>query len=494
MFLTQLADALTPRPPQWATPGDLATHLNPHTVNTPALRLIDDALIDAYNTPDSRLIISMAPQEGKSLRVAQDYPIWALTQNPDTRIVTASYGQSLATRNGRTIRNRITAAPDLGLAIAPDNGSASEWQLTGHAGGVYSVGVGGGMTGRSADMLIIDDPVKDRSEADSPTYRDRVWEWWTDVASTRLTPGAPVIIIMTRWHHDDLAGRLLAAPDGDRWRYINIPAQADHRPEHGETDILGREPGEYMVSARGRTQTQWEQRKLQAGSKTWASLYQGRPTPDTGGIFPPSHEWPTYTTPVWVTHDDGRRTIPHHSGDMELIQSWDLAFKDTNGSDYVVGQVWLRIGAKAMLVDMVRDRMNFTATCQAIRTLSARWPQATAKFVEDKANGPAVIQALRHQVPGIVPVEPQGSKTARASAVAPFLEAGNVHIPSPDLLPSVADLMSEADGFPNAAHDDTVDALTQALNRLLLHPLTQGRSLTTEDVLPDYTPVNLNLI
>lgn len=470
-----------PRTPRWASPGDLALATNPKTVQTPALDIIDNALVGAFNTPDSRLIITMAPQEGKSVRVASDFPIWCLDQNPNLRIVTASYAQSLANRNGRTIRNRITAHPEIGLTIAPDNGAVHEWQLAGYEGGVLSVGIGAGVTGRAADLMIIDDPIKDRQEADSQTYRDRVWDWWTDAASARLAPGAPVVLILTRWHEDDLAGRLLDRDKDAGWRLINIPAQADHRPELGETDILGREPGEYMASARRRSRTQWEQRKRTAGPRTWAALYQGRPTPAEGGIFPA--EWARYSTPMWVAQPDGSMWVPGvgERDDHELVQSWDLTFKDTTGSDYVVGQVWLRIGTKAYLLDMVRDRLNFTATCDAVKSLSAKWPQAVAKFVEDKANGPAVINALSRTVVGLIPIEPEGSKTARASAVSPLVHSGDVLIPDPELLPNVDELLVEARNFPAGRHDDTIDAMSQAVNRLLLLPLGARDRVVAEE-------------
>jgi predicted phage terminase large subunit-like protein len=454
----------------------MARATNPKTIQTPALDIIDAALVRAYNTPDSRLIISMAPQEGKSVRVANDFPVWALTQNPDLRIVTASYGQSLANRNGRAVRNRILTHPELGLRIAGDNGSVSEWTIQGHDGGMFSVGVGAGVTGRPADMLIIDDPIKDRKEADSELQRDTVWDWWTDAASARLAPGAPVVIILTRWHQDDLAGRLVERDPESGWQVINIPAQADHRPEKGEVDLLGREPGEYMISARGRSWQQWEQRRKQAGTRTWASLYQGRPSPDSGGVFPPEEQWARYSTPIWTTeHDDSGKLVCKVPGygrdDHELVQSWDLTFKDTKGSDYVVGQVWLRVGNTAYLLDQVRERLNFSATCAAMLEMSRKWPQAVAKFVEDKANGPAVINALGKQLMGLIPIEPEGSKYARASAISPLTESGSVVLPTKELLPNVDQLLEEAKNFPNSSHDDTIDGMSQAINRLLLLPL-----------------------
>lgn len=461
---------------KWKSPGDIARATNPNTVNTPALELIDQALVEAFNTPDSRLIISMAPQEGKSVRVANDFPVWCLTQNPELRIVTASYAQQLANRNGRAVRNRIVANPQLGLNIAKDNGSVSEWTLAGHQGGMFSVGVGAGVTGRPADLMIIDDPIKDRKEADSELQRDTVWDWWTDAASARLAPGAPVVVILTRWHQDDLAGRLVERDPDSGWTVINIPAQADHRPEKGETDLLGREPGEYMVSARGRTWAQWEQRRKQAGTKTWASLYQGRPSPDAGGVFPAEEGWSRFSTAIHtVSFDDEGKEVCRIPGinrdDHELVASWDLTFKDTKGSDFVVGQVWLRVGNTAYLLDMVRDRLNFSATVHAVKEMARKWPQAVAKFVEDKANGPAVINALQKQVAGLIPIEPEGSKYARASAISPLVESHNVVLPTEALLPGVKDLLEEAKNFPNSSHDDTIDAMSQAINRLLLLPL-----------------------
>ncbi len=418
-----------------------------------------------------------------SVRVAGDFPLWMLLHNPSLRIIIASYGQGLANRNGRQIRNRITTHPDLGLRIAPDNGAAGEWTIEGHEGGVYSVGIGGGITGRACDCLIIDDPIKARAEADSKVYRDRVWDWWTDEASARLAPGAPVALVLTRWHHDDLAGRLI---EQGGWTVLNIPAQAEHRPDKGESDPLDRKPGEFMVSARGRTRAQWELRKRAAGSRTWASLYQGHPTPDTGNLFP-ADGWARYEHPLWLVRDDGARIVPDAMGnpDVEMCQSWDFTFKDSDSSDYVVGQVWMRRGVHAYLLDQVRRRMGFSESCQAMLDMTARWPQAVAKFVEDKANGPAIINALRAKVGGIIPVEPEGSKYARAVAIQPLAEGGNIVLPDPVAVEGtawVAELTEEARDFPGATHDDTVDALSQAVHRLLLVPMLSNQTVSAEDM------------
>lgn len=459
------AKAFEPSGPRFKTPGDLARLVNPKTVQTEALDLIDQALIDAWNTPDSRTMIFLAPQEGKSTRVAEVFPLWVLSQFPDTRIVTASYAMSLARRNGRAIRNHIeTHGRDLGIGIRPDVAAQSEWQIDGHRGGLYAVGIGGGLTGRAADLMIIDDPHSGMDTASSASYQERAWDWWTGTASTRLAPGAPVILIQTRWSELDLSGRLIAAEDGHLWNVINIPAQANHNPDKGEHDVLGRSPGEYLESARGRTTEQWEAIKKRAGSRVWNALYQGRPAPSEGGLFKRG-DWQFYHQPLWVEDGGVCRTT---GAVDELIMSWDMAFKATQNSDYVAGQVWLKRGADAYLLDQKHARLTFTETLSAFQAMVAKWPQASAKLVEEAANGAAILDSLKGKVPGLIPVKAKESKEARAAAVTPFIEAKNVHLPHPSLAPWVDGLVEEAAAFPNGAHDDRVDALTQALNRLFL--------------------------
>lgn len=486
-----------PPPPRFGTPGQLATHLDPTTVQTPAFDLIDRALVDVAEGRCRRLIVSLGPQEGKSQRVSRRTPLWLLLRNPELRIVIASYEHGVARRWGRDIRNDIiTHGQDLGLSVRPDTSAAHEWQLAGHRGGVYCVGIGGALTGRPADVMIIDDPHKGRKEADSETFRNAAWDWWTETARTRLAPDAPVILIMTRWHEDDLAGRLLR-DDPDSWTVINLPAQANHRPERGQVDPLGREPGEYLESTRGRHVMRpagscgkhpdrpccdWDDIKRDVGARAWNALYQGEPSPPDGTIFNRSW-WGYYDQPQWVERGDGARIAVSFD---ELVISWDMAFKATDGTDYVCGQVWGRRGVNAYLLDQTHGRFTFVETCQAVRELAARWPQAVAKLVEDTANGPAVINALSRTVGGLIPVQPDGSKVARAAAVSPFVEAGNVWLPAPELAPWVADLVNEASGFPVGRHDDRVDAMSQALYRLLLAPLLVDDQIVEDDTDDEY--------
>lgn len=453
------------------SPGDLALRLDPKTVQTPALDVIDGLIQWAWGTPDARLIISMPPQEGKSQRVTKTGTLWALLQNPERRLAIASYSSELAEGFGRDIRNWITTFDgtegtlDLGLRIASDNGAAKRWRLRDHLGGVISVGLQGSLTGKPVDGLVIDDPFKDAAEADSEPTRERVWQWWQATAGTRLAPGAPVIIIMTRWHEDDLAGRLLAAEDGHVWRVVNIPALADHNPAKGQSDVLGRRPGEWMISARSRTAEQFEATRARVGSRTFNALYQGRPSPEAGGILERLW-WGRYSQEKWTVENGVYWAL----GLDGLLTSWDMTFKDTKASDFVAGQVWGWRGADVFLLDQVHARLSFTKTLREFERLAAKWPQASLHLVEDKANGSAVIDSLRRKIPGIVPVNPGANgKVARANAIAPFVESGNVFLPSQRVaLFKVDELVEEAASFPNGAHDDQVDALTQAVSRMLL--------------------------
>jgi predicted phage terminase large subunit-like protein len=470
-----------PLPPRrWATPGELAKALDPETVQTPALDLIDAALVDVAEGCCNRLIISMPPQEGKSTRISRYGVEWWLLRNPNSRVVMISYGDDIARVFASQVRGDVVTFDgtdgtiDLGLRVSQESRAAGRWTLAPpHRGSLTAVGLYGAITGRPVDLLVIDDPVKDYRAADSELLSEQAWNTWQSVARPRLAPNAPVIVVLTRWHENDLAGRLLAQqaedakaglPHYDRWIVLNIPAQADHHPEQGQSDVLGRTPGEYLRSARGRTDAQWEATKAATSPRIWSALYQGRPSPDAGDVFNRAW-WVRYSEPLWSRDglayriEDGRN----------LLQSWDMTFKDTTGTDFVVGQVWAYKGAQAWLVDQVRDRMTFTETLKAVRTLTAKWPQATAKLIEDKANGPAVIDSLKKEIGGIIPVNPKESKVSRARAVSPFVEAGNVFLPTKDVaLFDVGGFVEETAGFPTAAHDDQVDGMSQALQRMML--------------------------
>jgi predicted phage terminase large subunit-like protein len=417
------------------------------------LDLLSRWLAEAAFGQRKRIVVAMPPRYGKSETTSHWFPAWYLNLFPDRRVILASYEADFAAHWGRKVRNTIAANTGvLRVRLAEDSTAANRWETT-VGGGMTTAGVGGPLMGKGAHLLLVDDPIKNAEEAASQTYRDRTWAWWTSTAYTRLEPDGIAIVIMTRWHQDDLVGRLLQEQeaDGEQWDVLSLPALAE------EEDSLGRAvdeplwPGRFNRRALDRIQAA-------VGSYVWTSLYQQRPSPAEGGMF--KRHWWRY----W-------RVLPGRFD--EVIQSWDFAFKETRASDFVVGQVWGRRGAEKYLLDQVRARMDFTSSLAAVRNLSARWPRAMAKLVEGKANGPAVIAALQKEIPGLIEVEPHGSKESRAAAVTPQIEAGNVYLPEPAQAPWVHEYVEEHAAFPNGAHDDQVDATSQALARFGLQPLAQ---------------------
>jgi len=391
-----------------------------------------------------KLMIFMPPRHGKSQTITETLPSYLNGRFPNKKVMCISYGDSLAKEFGRKNRNKVKefGAELFGIELDPSNGSMSDYTLKGFNGGSYFAGILGGVTGRGADYLIIDDPIKTRQEADSETYRNRVWEEYQSSLVTRLMPNGVTILILTRWHHDDLAGRILEQ-EADQWEVISLPALAE------EKDLLGRSEGEPLWSEFGYNKEWARKKQIEVGAKAWTSLYQQRPSPESGDIF--KRGWMRYY-----------RALPQMD---ETLISVDASFKDKSGSDFCVMQVWGKKGANKYLIDQVRDRMGFPATVSALRALSAKHPQAHAKLVEDKANGTAVIAYLRNEISGLIAVEPQGGKVVRAEAVSPEWEAGNIFLPDPKICPWVNDFITELIEFPNAKNDDCVDAMSQAIAR-----------------------------
>ena len=424
---------------------------------------LDKFLEDVLAKKSPRLILTAPPRHGKSELVSRRFPAFAFGRCPDLQIIATSYGADLAQRFNRDVQRIIdddtyrTLFPETtlnGRNVRTDSRNAfirtsDLFEIVNHKGAYRSCGVGGGITGTGADILIIDDPIKDRAEANSPTVRANVYDWYTSTAYTRLSPGGGVIVMNTRWHEADLTGQLLSkmqSEEGDTWQVINYPAIAEHDEPHRKTgEPLHAE--RYPLDALNRI-------RAAVGERDWAALYQQHPVPDGGGLF--KEQWIQYY-----------RQADLPSKFDKLVTSWDMTFKDGAGSDYVVGQVWGRAGAKFYLLDQVRGQMDFVKTKAAFVSLAEKWPHAVRKLVEDKANGPAIISELRDKVAGIIPITPKESKEARAYAVSTLWEAHNVYIPDPQETKWVGrDFVPELLSFPAGAHDDQVDAMTQALSDL----------------------------
>lgn len=432
------------------------------------LKLVCDNIEALINRtiPQNILIISMPPQHGKSQCVTETLPSFYLGRFPRRRVIEISYGDDLAQRFGRRNKEKIIEHGKELFGIELSKVSDTDFEVKDYKGSMISKGVMAGLTGNPGDLIIIDDPIKNKQESESETYRNRVWEEFLNSIYTRLSADGVIVLIMTRWHEDDLAGRLLRYMP-EKCKEINIPLEAE------ENDILGRKVGDSLFPEIGKDNAWLQEFKkvytTQEGARSWSALMQGRPTAQEGNMI--KREWWKYYAELPKKFD-------------RLLQSWDMTFKDTDGSDFVVGQVWGSYGADIYLVDQVRARMDFPTTIQAFLDLTKKYPTATTKLVEDKANGSAVIAMLRHKVGGIIAITPKESKQARVSAVSPLIEAGNVHIPMN--APFTNGFVEECSSFPNGAHDDQVDCMSQGLHRLMY---ARDHDPTVE--IPDNLPQDL---
>lgn len=408
------------------------------------------------------IIVELPPQHGKSTFITETFPSYYLGKNPSKQAMIVCYSEELFKKFGRKNREkfRLYSNELFNLSISKETSSVSEWGIEGQLGQLYSTSILGGATGRGSDLLIIDDPIKNRSEAESKTMRDKIYGEWTSTFYSRLSANGSVIVIMTRWHEDDLAGRLLKEASLP-WIEVKIPAIAE------ENDLLGRKEGEALAPEIGKDETWAEETRVVSGSRTWLALYQQRPTAAGGNIF--KRSWVKYYVPtiemkVKLGLGDDVAVLPE-AFDIQL-QSWDCTFKGKETSDFVSGQVWAKRNADYYLLDRHHERLGIVDTMKAIQVMTAKWPKALAKLIEDKANGTAVIEMLQKSISGIVPIEPEGGKEVRAQAVAPLWESGNVYLPHPSWKEWTNDVVEELVSFPNGAHDDDVDSMSQALVRM----------------------------
>ena len=360
---------------------------------------------------------------------------------------------------GRLIRNDIVGNQgggrwDCGLRIAGDQKAAQEWEVL-DGGGVYAVGLGGPLTSRSADVMVIDDPIKGRKDADSDIMRDDAWDWWESTASSRFSPGTSVLIPLTRWHHDDIVGRLLTRFPGE-WDVVHIPAEAD--PAIVDPDPLGRAPGEFMRSARGRTLKQWEQRKRDAGDE-WTPLYQGAPQVAAGSLFDVSK------LRYWHPSRDGTELVcgPRSwrlRGDCWVFVPVDLAESTRKSADYTVAAAWaIPTDGSLVLLDVARDRVPPQRQIDVARPLVERWA-ARCVYVESNMRSTQLIREAVAEGWQVDDLLADTDKVRRAAPAAKRVDAGRVWFPAEH--EHLEAFRAELKQFPLGRHDDMVDNLAYA--------------------------------
>jgi predicted phage terminase large subunit-like protein len=429
------------------------------------LDLLCECLTQVARGECRRLIINVPPRSMKSLLCTVFYPVWRWCTEPQRRFMFVSYSDELSTDHS-VFRRNVLSSPMYrtswgGVKFSKDQNLKTQYENT-KRGVMFSTSITGSATGKGCDELIVDDPLNVK-KAFSDQERDATNRNFDATFRSRLNNPATgtIIIIMQRLHDLDLTGHLLAQEPG-AWKHIKLAAQAEEEERWEYSGrVRVRNPGDLL----------WEERlsvnvlaalKIAMGSWAFAGQYQQNPAPLEGGII--KRDWIHYYKELPITSGSGwGPSRSSWSSRGTWFQSWDCTFKDTCEADYVVGQVWLRLNSSYYLVDQVRERMDFVRTKQAIQQMTRKYPQATAKLIEDKANGPAVIASLRSEIDGIIPVQPTDTKAGRLNAVSPLFEAGNVLLPELTMAPWVGDFVEELTRFPNAAHDDQVDACSQAL-------------------------------
>lgn len=395
-----------------------------------------------------RLIVCVPPQYGKSELCSRHFPPWHLRRNPGHRFILASYADSLATHMSVDARRNVEEIAEYDVQLSSGKSvqwTSKYWKLD-RGGGLRAAGVGGGITGMSAEVGVIDDPVKNEDMARSPAFKATFQSWYETTFSTRIQEGGGILVVSTRWGMGDPVDYLLekSKESSLQWEVVRFPAIAE-ADEYLPDGSLFRREGEPLSPERYSLATMLE-RKATTAPHRWAAIYQQRPIPAEGGVFRTEYLNNRYTV------------LPAFD---QTVISCDLTFKDKASSDYVVMQVWGRKGADCYLIHQLRRRMDYPASKQALRDLVATHrPQAVV--VEDKANGSALVAELRREIAGIQGWDPgRLDKRERAELYSlPRYAAGQVWLPAS--APWMVDFVDEHLGFcAGAAHDDQVDAESQ---------------------------------
>ena len=394
-----------------------------------------------------RICISCPPQHGKSNTITETLPSWFVGRNPDLRAILTAYNADIAEKFGNKNRQLIKDFGEeiFGIKISDSQDNKTLWDIDKHKGGLYSAGILGGITSNTSQLTIVDDPYKNGAEAENPDIRQKVYDTFTDSVLTRSNgKGNAVIVIHTRWHDDDLIGRLAKLG----WIIINIPCVF----EKGVDKLLGRKIGQTLCPVLG-FDSEWAiQMQTALGSRKWNALYQGKPYIDGGNIIKRDN----------INFYDNKTKPANFE---ELVLSCDLSFGGTKKSnDPYCMTLWGRNGGNHYLLKIYDKRASFTETANTIRVICQENPQLRKKLIEKKANGQATIDLLGQEIGGFIPFDPkEKSKETRLNLVTPYFEGGNVWFPCEEICKDIETYVDQLLRFPNVVHEDFVDTISQYL-------------------------------
>lgn len=432
------------------------------------------------------LLVNIPPGTMKSLVVSVFAPAWVWLWRPSWRAIFTSANPRVSLRDSVRCRDLIEAqwyrdTFNPSWRMAEDQNAKGNFKNS-CGGSRLAISVGSKVTGDRVHAIFVDDPL-DAADAPSKTARDGVTFWWDQALANRLADLKTDvrIIIMQRLHEEDLSGHLLKQGG---WAHLNLPMEFE--PEIARETFLGwRDPrekeGELLFPQRFPVEVLAEERR-RLGSAGYAGQMQQRPVPAAGNKF--KREWWRFwapaggcgTRPGGTSAAPAKVLNPATAKFDEIVGSWDCSFKDTDGADFVVGLVIGRIGADRFVLAHKRGRMGFGDTTRAVAQQRKDWPKCLEILIEDKANGSAIIETLKTEITGIIPVNPMGGKEARAAALEPEVEAGNWYLP--DGAEWLGEWIEEFASFPLGRNDDQVDACSQAAIRFkTASGLTHTRAL-----------------
>lgn len=418
----------------------------------PHLRLIDDCLLDLAAGINSRLLLFAPPRHGKSVLTSHYFPAWFLLTHPDKRVILTSYEADFAATWGRKVRDTVAKwGPVFGVRVRGDSKAADRWEIDGFGGGMTTAGAGGAILGKGADLFIVDDPVKNAAEALSPTYRQKVWDWFLSTAETRFEPGARAVVTQQRWHTEDLGGMLAKTQPG-AWRAVSLPALAEAGDPLDRPAGAPLWPERYDATELGRRRT---------NAPTWfAAQYQQHPLDLEGGFFKGLER--IVILPARPTHDQYER----------CVRFWDLASTEAQAGadpDWTVGALLGKHkGGHWDVLDLVRLRVGPKGVRQVIRQTAERDGRSIPVRVEREGGASGKMTAdllVSEELAGwnAKAVRPDGGKAERAEPFASQVEAGNVRMVRAEWNAAALD---ELRAFPTGAHDDVVDALSGGFSDL----------------------------